>query len=168
MSNHVPPTGDARTVADTRLSPEQRAALERLTSAGDRACAWLCAHGRPGGPAWALAGAIEHVLRSLQVADPAADPGPDHRARPGVDADLLLYLDPYASPAGPVLGAVPLTAPETVAVLTAAGCARIAPQAMSRADWADHLRVLADAIDDALDHATHPSRSAAPSPRHSA
>ncbi|MFF7245719.1 hypothetical protein ACFZBU_17635 [Embleya sp. NPDC008237] len=154
MSNHVPPKDESPTVADTRISPEQRAALERLTSAGDRAGAWLCAHGRPGGPAWALAGAIEHVLRSLHVADPAG--AADRTTRPGVDADLLRYLDPYASPAGPVLGAVPLTAAETVAVLTAAGCARIAPQAMSRADWAEYLRVLADAIDDALDHAAHP------------
>ncbi|MFI6981077.1 hypothetical protein ACIBSV_21140 [Embleya sp. NPDC050154] len=165
MSNHAPPPGDSPTSADARISPEQHAALERVTAAGERAGAWLCAHGRPGGPAWALAGAIEHVLRSLHVGEPTG-PGPDRPPHPGVDADLLLYLDPYASPAGPVLGAVPLTAAETVAVITAAGCARIAPEAMSRADWAAQLHVLADAIDDALEHADRPAHSSAPGPRH--
>ncbi|GCD92555.1 hypothetical protein [Embleya hyalina] len=166
MSNHASPPDGSRPAPDPKITPEQRAALERITAAGGRAGAWLCGLGRPGGPAWALAGAIEHTLAELRPYGPAeVDPRPG-LARPGVDRDLPAYLDPYGSPAGPVIGALPLTAAQTVAVLTAAGCARIAPLTMSRPDWVGQLHALADAIDDALRHATHvePDAGSGPDP----
>ncbi|MFI1583287.1 hypothetical protein [Embleya sp. NPDC020630] len=155
MSNHASPPDGSHPATDPQTSPEQRAALERITAAGGRAGAWLCGLGRPGGSAWALAGAVEHTLAELRPYGPTeVDPRPG-LARPGVDRDLLPYLDPYAGPAGPVIGAVPLTPAETVAVLATTGCARIAPLTMSRPDWADQLLALADTIDNALQHATH-------------
>ncbi|GCE02195.1 hypothetical protein EHYA_09972 [Embleya hyalina] len=63
---------------------------------------------------------------------------------------------PVYEPGGPVVGAVRLTSAETVAVVVAAGCARIATQVMSRPGWAERLHVPAEAIDDAIDHAAHP------------
>ncbi|MGC0423407.1 hypothetical protein [Embleya sp. AB8] len=144
MSNHAPssPGSDTTTHTGDTLSPEQRAALERIAAAGRRAGTWLCDLGRPGSPVWALASAIEHTLGGLRGLRE--------------DIDLLPYLDPYTSPAGPVVTAVPLTPAETVAVITAAGCARIAPHTMRHPDFAAHLHTLADTIDDALGHAIGP------------
>ncbi|MET7304662.1 hypothetical protein [Embleya sp. NPDC005575] len=156
MSN-PPPHGGPGPHPETSTSPEQREALERIAAAGGSAGAWLSGLGRPGGPTWALAGAVEHTLGGLSPYGPA-EVGP----RPGLphpQGEFLPYLDPYESPAGPVVGAVPLALAETVAVVTLAGCARIATRVMTCPGWVEQLHVLAEAIDDAIEHATHPDHT---------
>jgi hypothetical protein len=130
------------------FSLEDRAALERITAAGRRAGAWMAGLGHPGSAVRALATTIETTLTGL-----------DRPPSTGPVEDPAAGLDPYAGPAGPVIGTVPLTSAETVAILAVAGCARIAAQAIDRPDRAELLHDLAAAIDDALDHAVHPDHT---------